>query len=149
MWIFYSDQLGTHRFSGFLAVNHPQFCVQVMRCISQLHSNSCQQPFNLGACPPKHSWKQRICINRHSFKHVELMVPTKVLELGVFRPWTLGQLFINKQAVPFSLRDGGTYLVDIFFDIHKPSLLHPRFPGWGRCHILAKHARWFMHVLDG
>lgn len=114
--------------SGFLTVNYPRFRVQVIWCIPQLHSNSCQQPLNLGACPPKHSWKQCICVNWNSFKHVELMVPTKLLELGVFGPWTLGQLFINKHRGSSSRRDSGTYLIDVFYDIHKPGLYHPIFP---------------------
>ena len=60
--------------------------------IAQFLPHTCQQRLNLDPFPPKLPRKQRITIWRHGFDHVDLVVTTELLELGVFGPGALGEL---------------------------------------------------------
>lgn len=67
--------------------------IKMNRQIAQFPSDPSRQRQDLFFAPAQHAGEQSIAVGFDTLEHVNLVVATQVLELGVFGPRALGELF--------------------------------------------------------
>lgn len=118
------------------------------RRIAQFLPHTCHQRLNLDPVPTKHPRKQRIAIGRHGFDHVDLVVTTELLHLGVLGPGALGELLL---PLAFPCAPGTvevTYLINVLANVDEAGVFHLRPPILHGVEILAEFLGTDVHVLD-